>query len=67
MLIATRVFAIVFMALVFRGFIRTKLYPVLPFRKLIFAECVIHSSENPENALQEITQNPYVLIFCGDP
>jgi hypothetical protein len=48
-----RVFAIVFMALVFWGFVRTKLYPIPAPEKLIPAEDDIRSPENPENAPQK--------------
>jgi hypothetical protein len=49
MLMATKVFAIVFMALGFWGFVRTKLYPIRAQEKLIFTEDEIRSSENPED------------------
>jgi len=48
MLTAMRIFAIVFMALVFLGFVRTKLCPYPAPEKLIPEERNSSSSENPK-------------------
>ena len=41
--------AMMVFAIVFRGFVRTKLYPIPAPEKLISAEDDIRSPENPEN------------------
>jgi len=54
------------MAFVFRGFVRTKLYPIPAPEKLIPAEGEDGSAENPNQQPGNEFGEEVFLIFCGD-